>query len=552
MLDTTPRSSGVRACLCTLAFATACSSKGPEPVAPDPGAMTGTTQASPGGSGPTSADNSAGASSEVPSPNTDGAAPSGMASAPNMSSPDGSGNPDTPPATSMGGAGMVSMEPAANSGTGAPADAWLRIGYDIKNQYFNPAEKTLSVENAAQIKELWRFEVAGYPPGSPTVVDGKVYALSTGGIYAIDLNNGQQVWTRDDIIGTSTIAYENGFLYVHASGTERAVAELHKLNASDGTTVWGPVITYDEEGCDAFSSAQVANGTVFVGHSCGARELALDGTNKGPRGGIEAFDTETGERRYTYWVVPEGGEDGAMSWSTVAIDVMENAVYASTGNNYTVGGPNSDAIHKFDFSTGERQWVTQVTMGDIWGLATGNVLDEDFGASPILADVDGMKLVACGDKGSRFWAFDRATGSILWSRKMLTPSRSPANGGILNNGGFDGTGFIFVANDPNSNTSTMFKVNPLTGEDLWTAKYTKMAWGSPSMANGLVVAPINDDLFILNAETGEQLAMFNTGGTTAGGSAAIAQGKIVVKSGLSYPLSADVINNNQIIAYGLP
>jgi len=446
---------------------------------------------------------------------------------------------------------MTATTPAMEV-TADPANAWVRFGYDLRNTFFNPAEKTISVANAPMLKELWRFKVAGYPPGSPTVVDGKVYLMSTGGLYAIDLDTGVQIWTRDDVIGTSTIAYDNGFLYIHAQGTTRAVGEIIKLNASDGTTVWGPTITYDLENCEAFSSAQVAKGNVFVGHSCGARELALDGTNRGPRGGVAVFDAETGMRKYTYWSVPEGGEDGAMSWSTVALEPEEGAVYASTGNNYTVGGPNSDAIHKFNFDTGERIWTTQVTMGDIWGLAMGNVGDEDFGASPILADVGGKQLVAAGDKGARFWALDRATGEILWSRKMLTPSRGPANGGVLNNGGFDGKGFIFISNDPDANKSKVYKVDPLTGEDIWVKDYANMAWGMPSMANGIAVIPINADLYILNADTGEELTKFSTGGTIAGGAAAIAQGKIVVKSGLSYPLSADVLNSDQVICYGLP
>ena len=35
------------------------------------------------------------------------------------------------------------------------------MGFDEKNNYFNPNETTLTVANAPMIKELWRFEVAG-------------------------------------------------------------------------------------------------------------------------------------------------------------------------------------------------------------------------------------------------------------------------------------------------------------------------------------------------------------------------------------------------------
>ena len=60
----------------------------------------------------------------------------------------------------------------------------------------------------------------------------------------------------------------------------------------------------------------------------------------------------------------------------------------------------------------------------------------------------------------------------------------------------------------------------------------------------------DDELLILNAETGDMIKSFATGGTIAAGAAAIVDGKIVVKSGLEYPLGA-VTTNNQIHCYGL-
>jgi hypothetical protein len=46
--------------------------------------------------------------------------------------------------------------------------------------------------------------------------------------------------------------------------------------------------------------------------------------------------------------------------------------------------------------------------------------------------------------------------------------------------------------------------------------------------------------------------MFNTGGTIAAGAAAIVDGRIIVKSGLSYSLDTTAKNNNLVICYGLP
>jgi outer membrane protein assembly factor BamB len=429
------------------------------------------------------------------------------------------------------------------------ANSWPMMGYDNKNWYFNPAETTLSVSNAGTLVEKWRFMVAGYPPGSPVIAEGKVFVMATGGTYAIDLQSGTEIWRRAELTGTASVAYENGFVYVHTS----AASELHKLNAADGTTVWGNKKTYELAGCDGTSSPILAAGKVIVGHSCGQLEVAGGANQAMARGGVEAHDTATGDKVWTYFTVPASGENGAMVWSSVAIDVEAGRVFASTGNNYTMAGANSDAIHAIDLAMGMRQWVTQVRRGDTWSIPlfiTGP--DTDFGANPILAEVGGRKIVAAGDKGSSFWALDRETGQILWSRTDLSSSHNPQNGGVLMNGAFDGTYFYVASNQP-PNRSVLRALDPARmGADVWPAKtFQKVAWGAPSLANGVLVVPMDDDLYVFNAHTGDMLTMFNTGGTISAGSAAIAQGRVVVQSGLQYPLGT-VRNNNQIICYGLP
>lgn len=516
-------------------------------VAAPSGGSSSTTQATTGSGGTTSAP----ATGTMPSaPSTGGqsapVATGGTAAAPIAAA---SGTPGA-----VGGApGQAPGGEVSGDTSKGPANAWLRMGYDHTNRYFNPVERTLSVTTAPMYKQKWVFEVSGFPPGSPVVVNGRVYALATGGMYAIDLETGKQVWSRTDIAGTSSVAYQDGAIYVHSNAKEgKLLGLLWKLSAADGKNMWGPIVTYDLENCDGTSSPMLGDGKVFVGHGCGVRELALDGTNKGPRGGVEAFAQDSGVRLWTYWSVPATGEDGAMSWSTQSIDFEEKVIYASTGNNYTVYGPGSDAIHKIDMMTGMGIWMTQVRKDDVWGLLTGNVKDTDFGANPILAEIDGQRIVAAGDKGSAFWAIDRTTGKILWGREMLTPSRSPSTGGSLNNGGSDNKHFYVAMNDANSSTSVLFKLDPKTGADVWTKKYNELVWGGLALANGVLVAAINDDVHLLNTETGDTLNTFNTGGTIAGGSPAIADGKIVVKSGLSYPLNGMAVNNNKIFCYALP
>ncbi len=440
---------------------------------------------------------------------------------------------------------------AGEANTGAESSGtWGLMGYDAKNDYWNPDETTLSVDNAKDVTEKWRFTVAGFPTGTPAIGEGKVFVTATGGTYALSFASGEQRWVRDDIVGNASPAYADGAVYVHTGD-----ANLYKLDAKSGDTLWGPIRTYELASCDGTSSPILAGDKVLVGHSCGAAEVTGNEDQAVARGGVEAFNAEDGSHLWTYYTVPEQGENGAMVWSSVAVDLEAGVVFAATGNNYTMAGEHSDAIHAIDLETGERKWVKQVREGDTWSLgpdssdATGP--DDDFGANPILAEVDGQKIVADGDKGSSFWALDRDTGEILWSRDDLSSKRTSANGGVLNNGGFDGKYFYVVANQP-PGEALLHALDPSQqGADAWDPPMIEQTvWGAPTIANGLLVVPAGTALNLYDASNGELLNSFETGGSIAG-AAAIVDGKIVVKSGLEYVFDSTAMNNNQVICYGL-
>jgi outer membrane protein assembly factor BamB len=426
---------------------------------------------------------------------------------------------------------------------------WNMMGYDAHNNYYQPDEHVLNVDNAASLVEKWRFSVHGTPMGSPVIAEGKVFAMTTGGTYALDFATGEEIWENLDIAGTASLAYADGFIYAHtASG-----ANLYKLNAADGSVVWGPVATYPQlPSADGTSSPVVADGKVLVGHSSPAEVLGGD-DQMNAHGGVEAFDIQDGNRLWTYWTVPESGENGAMIWSTVSVDLDTRTVFAAAGNNYTMGGGNSDAIHAFSLDTGERKWVQQVRQNDVWSLsATITPLgeDTDFGANPILAEVDGRKIVAAGDKGCAFWALDRETGEILWSDANLSDSKTTSTGGMLMNGAFDGHYFYVASNQP-PGESILHVLDAHDGSDVLPPQMLgTTVWGAPSLANGLLLVPANNVLRIYNAKTGDLLNSFDTGGTIAAGAPAIANGQIIVKSGIAYPFATDGMDNDEIIAYG--
>jgi outer membrane protein assembly factor BamB len=477
----------------------------------------------------------------------------------------GAGSGGAPPVAGVGGPGGTGGVGGGGGGTGgtggtvAAGASWPQLGYDERSWYFNPTETTISVDNAAMLTQKWSFTVAGYPAGGVTIAEGKVFVTSTGGVYGLDLETGAMLWARTEpaLASQSTPTYHDGHIYVHTYAMPGA--QLFKLKASDGTTVWGDVKTYDHPGADGTSSPTIAAGKVMVGHSTPNEITPPPGNAQvETRGGVHAFDIATGQSAWHYWTT-ELPQNGAMVWSTVTVDVAAGEVYASTGNNYTVAGDRSDAIHAIDLATGMRKWHSQVRTGDTWtlGLNLGPDADTDFGANPIVAEIGGTRIVAAGDKGSDFWVLNRDTGQTLWRRENLTPSNFPAYGGILNNGAFDGTYFYVISNDPNASNAVLFALDPAQmGANAWPPiTVPQVTWGMPSVANGVLFAPMNEELLVLNAHTGQELNRFNTGGSIAAGAAAIAGGKVVVKSGLQYPLDitqGTVMNNNKVICYGLP
>jgi outer membrane protein assembly factor BamB len=280
----------------------------------------------------------------------------------------------------------------------------------------------------------------------------------------------------------------------------------------------------------------------------------------GKRGGVRALHADSGELRWLYQTIPEpnaGQEDGASVWSSISVDVAAGMVLATTGNNFTIAGPNGDAFHAIDLASGTRRWVKQVRAGDVFTAAAAlagkdtSKFDFDFGANPILAEIAGRRVVAAGDKGGSFWVLDRETGEIIWRRDDLSASADATFGGILMNGAFDGRAFYVVSNDAQRGGATLHRLDAARGTSTWMHAFQETTWGAPSLANGLLFVPNNTQLYVLNAETGEQLNRFETGGTMVGGAPAIAQGNVVVKSGFLY-VDPNTRLNDQVICYALP
>lgn len=401
----------------------------------------------------------------------------------------------------------------------AAPNAWTMLGYDLASSYTNRGETTLSRENAHRLRPFWEFEARGQVYGTPVVMDGVVYATSTGGVYAFDGDSGDVLWQRTDFGATSSLAYRDGTLWVHDLG-----AMLHSLDAATGEERWR-TRTDTHPLATGLSSPIVFEGYVVVGLS--SNEIVRE--NATFRGGVAAFDATTGAQLWRDYTA-DPPHNGASVWSTVSIDPEARMVFAGSGQNYTgEAGPGSDAIFALDLDTGARLWTTQTVQGDVFTPINPRGPDADFGANPILFTAGDWKLVGAGQKNGMFWVLDRATGAVVWQRK-LGPG-SPLTGGVLNNGAFDGTRLL-VANN-GGGFGTLFALDPADGAILWQRPLPGWVWAPITIANGVGVVASDTDLYGFDTETGADLFVFATAGTIAGG-ASIVGGRVHVGSGMQH------------------
>lgn len=424
--------------------------------------------------------------------------------------------------------------------------SWTKLGYDLSSSFHNPEESIISPENAAGLEELWRFETSGAVNGMPAVVDGRVYALAEGALYAFGAATGDVVWENDGVGGTSSPTYHEGTLYLSGGA-----ATLHAVDAETGDELWQTAID-EHPRAAGFSSPAVVDDLVIIGSSS-TEEFGSE--NPTFRGSLVAFDRETGDEVWRHDTV-QPPYNGVSVWSSASVDLEAGAVYADTGNNYTGdASETSDSVFALDVETGELLWSTQLSEGDVFTVQNPQSEDSDFGTNPILfeAEVGGVvrELVGAGQKSGMFWVLDRGTGEVVWSRQVS--GGSALIGGVFNNGAYDGERIVVAGNNGTSEgpgsepangeseplagadtpTSVLMAMDPADGSVRWERQLPAWVWAPITLANGVGFVSAESELQAFDIESGEKLFTFDTDGTISSG-AAVAGGRVFFGSGLGY------------------
>jgi len=401
---------------------------------------------------------------------------------------------------------VCAAQAAANLSAGP---AWIGWGVNLANTRFQDgAAAGLTAAQVPRLKVKWAFGFPGDQSANaqPTLAGGRVFIGSPGGkVYSLSAATGCVHWFYDAGAGVrSAIAiHHTGNSDTAFFGDARAF--VYAVDANTGKLLWKTRVD-DFPSAGITSSPVVYNGRLYVGVKSGeeAAGAAKDYECCRFRGSLVALDAATGKQVWKTYTIEEPhrtkknkagtqlwGPSGAPIWSSPAIDTKRNAIYVTTGDNYSEPTTRmSDAFVALDLDTGKILWSRQMTENDAYVAACRlpdktncpdvNGPDFDFGSSPILVTLpNGKRALIAGQKSGIVHALDPdQQGEVLWQVRV---GKGGTMGGVQWGSAVDSSN-IYVAvsdikrimltfstltdADPNQGGG-MFALKLATGERVW-------------------------------------------------------------------------------------
>jgi polyvinyl alcohol dehydrogenase (cytochrome) len=340
---------------------------------------------------------------------------------------------------------------------------WNGWGVNTNNtRYQDQAMSGFAAADVPRLKLKWAF---GFPgelsaDAQPTIAGGRVFVGTQGGtVYALSAATGCVHWffkaeaAVRAAITIGRIETKSGPRYAAFVGDRSA--NVYALDGATGELLWKTEV-------DNYLYARVTgsptfhNGRLYVGVASGEETAGAvaDYECCRFRGSLVALNAATGQQIWKTYTIPEEprpikknkigtqlwGPSGAPIWTSPAIDVKRNAIYVTTGNNYSdPATSSSDAFVAFDMNSGKILWSRQVLSADAWNTscrlqdrincADADGPDFDFASPPILATLpNGRRALVAGQKSGLVHAIDPdRNGEILWQSRV---GKGGINGGV--------------------------------------------------------------------------------------------------------------------------
>ena len=357
----------------------------------------------------------------------------------------------TPFVTTPAPAAMCRAAAAFDASAGPRWNGW---GVNTVNTRFQEAAAAgLAAADVPRLRLKWAFAFPGdmQSYGQATLAGGRLFVGSWGGkVYSLDAASGCIHWFFDAAAGVRSaisigpITTEGGSRTAAFFGDQSG--NSYALDAATGRLLWRTRVE-DFPVTRISGSPTLHDGRLYVPVASGE-----EGSGAVPtyeccrfRGSLVALDAATGRQIWKTYMIPEEpkptkknavgaqlwGPSGAPIWATPAIDTRRNAIYITTGNNYSDPTTSmSDAFVALDLATGKILWSRQMTASDAYtsacrlpdktNCADSNGPDLDFGASPILVTLpNGRRALVAGQKSGVVHALDPdAGGEVLWQTRI--------------------------------------------------------------------------------------------------------------------------------------
>jgi len=326
---------------------------------------------------------------------------------------------------------------------------WLAYGRTYSETRYSPLDQ-INTDTVSRLGIQWFLDLPDDRTlvSTPLVVDGVLYFTGSYSVTrAVDARSGKVLWEYDPqsiehagdrlriMWDTSRgLAYWKGKVII-ATIDGRLVA----IDAKTGKRVWETNTIIGDKAYYITGAPKVFRGKVIIGNGGTEQEAA--------RGYVTAYDAETGEQAWRFFVVPgnpaDGFENEAMKmaaatwtgdwwkfggggnvWNGVTYDPEFNQVIVGTGNgspwNRKIRSPGGGdnlflcALVALDADTGEYKWHYQTVPGETW--------DYNSNMDIVLADLelDGRKVKALmhAPKNGFFYVLDRKDGKLLSAEKI--------------------------------------------------------------------------------------------------------------------------------------
>ena len=246
-----------------------------------------------------------------------------------------------------GGAAAMTATPSAVTQTmhdNAAKDGqnFLQTNGNYGQSRFYPAAE-INAQNVARLHPAWVFQtdVLDSMETSPIIVNGVMYVTTSfDHVYALDARTGQQIWEYKHKMGPITTyccGPNNRGVAVMGDKVYLATldSKLVALDAKTGGVKWAKEIADPEAGYSETMAPTAVKGLILVG---------TNGGEYGIRGFLKAFDSESGEVKWTFNTTPENSQGIWATKDATGRDMhrdiaAEKAAYSKNGDPYkTLGG----------------------------------------------------------------------------------------------------------------------------------------------------------------------------------------------------------------------